>query len=220
MATYGEQCSGDQPVCFLNASSVAVNPSWKSSVIYMPNMPSTKLKSGPKNKESNIERELMISQLSGTSFHLYRAIAEVIRSIGKIRIQMIIKTRPHSSPIDVERVAKETIYPFNEMDDFFNDDMTISELDYLVDPGVTGEPRVPMVVKSLPTSRQLMDAINLVLHDLQTAESIRKNPEISNDFEAMKMANNLDAERGGKVTAVLVSEGESVMEDTPLVVIE
>ena len=39
-------------------------------------------------------------------------------------------------------------------------------------------------------------------------------------LEAMKMANNLDTERGGKVTAVLVSEGESVMEDTPLVVIE
>ena len=39
-------------------------------------------------------------------------------------------------------------------------------------------------------------------------------------LEAMKMANNLDAEKGGKVTAVLVQEGESVMEDTPLVVIE
>lgn len=39
-------------------------------------------------------------------------------------------------------------------------------------------------------------------------------------LEAMKMANNLDAEKSGKVTAVLVKEGESVMEDTPLVVIE
>lgn len=39
-------------------------------------------------------------------------------------------------------------------------------------------------------------------------------------LEAMKMANNLDCERSGKVTAILVSEGESVMEDTPLVVIE
>ena len=39
-------------------------------------------------------------------------------------------------------------------------------------------------------------------------------------LEAMKMTNNLDAEKGGKVTAVLVKEGESVMEDTPLVVIE
>ena len=39
-------------------------------------------------------------------------------------------------------------------------------------------------------------------------------------LEAMKMANNLDTEKAGKVTAILVSEGESVMEDTPLVVIE
>lgn len=39
-------------------------------------------------------------------------------------------------------------------------------------------------------------------------------------LEAMKMANNLEAEKSGKVTAILVKEGESVMEDTPLVVIE
>lgn len=39
-------------------------------------------------------------------------------------------------------------------------------------------------------------------------------------LEAMKMANNLETEKAGKVTAVLVKEGESVMEDTPLVVIE
>ncbi len=39
-------------------------------------------------------------------------------------------------------------------------------------------------------------------------------------LEAMKMANNLEAEKGGKVTAVLVKVGENVMEDTPLVVIE
>lgn len=39
-------------------------------------------------------------------------------------------------------------------------------------------------------------------------------------LEAMKMANNLEAEKAGKVTAVLVQPGESVMEDTPLVLIE
>ena len=39
-------------------------------------------------------------------------------------------------------------------------------------------------------------------------------------LEAMKMANNLEAEKAGKVTAILVQVGESVMEDTPLVVIE
>lgn len=39
-------------------------------------------------------------------------------------------------------------------------------------------------------------------------------------LEAMKMANNLQAEKGGKVTAVCVKIGESVMEDDALVVIE
>ena len=39
-------------------------------------------------------------------------------------------------------------------------------------------------------------------------------------LEAMKMANHLTADRAGKVTAVCVGVGESVMEDTPLVVIE
>lgn len=39
-------------------------------------------------------------------------------------------------------------------------------------------------------------------------------------LEAMKMANNLEAESDGKVTAICVKQGESVMEDTPLIVIE
>ena len=39
-------------------------------------------------------------------------------------------------------------------------------------------------------------------------------------LEAMKMANNLEAEKSGKVTAVCVQEGQSVMEGDPLVVIE
>lgn len=38
-------------------------------------------------------------------------------------------------------------------------------------------------------------------------------------LEAMKMANNLEAEKAGTVTAVLVQPGENVMEDSPLVVI-
>jgi len=39
-------------------------------------------------------------------------------------------------------------------------------------------------------------------------------------LEAMKMANNLTAEKDGKVTAVCVSAGQSVMEGDPLVVVE
>ena len=39
-------------------------------------------------------------------------------------------------------------------------------------------------------------------------------------LEAMKMANNIEADTSGKVTAICVKQGESVMEDSPLVVIE
>ena len=39
-------------------------------------------------------------------------------------------------------------------------------------------------------------------------------------LEAMKMANNIEAEKDGKVASICVKTGESVMEDAPLVVIE
>ncbi len=39
-------------------------------------------------------------------------------------------------------------------------------------------------------------------------------------LEAMKMANNIEAEKSGKVTAVCVQPGQSVMEDDTLIVIE
>ena len=39
-------------------------------------------------------------------------------------------------------------------------------------------------------------------------------------LEAMKMANNIEAEKDGKGAAILVKPGQSVMEDDPLVVIE
>ena len=39
-------------------------------------------------------------------------------------------------------------------------------------------------------------------------------------LEAMKMANNIEADKDGKVTAICVKPGQSVMEDDALVVIE
>ena len=39
-------------------------------------------------------------------------------------------------------------------------------------------------------------------------------------LEAMKMANNLEAESDGTVTAICVKVGENVLEEAPLVVIE
>ena len=54
---------------------------------------------------------------------------------------------------------------------------------------------------------------------VNVGDSVKKGDTVV-ILEAMKMANNLAAEKDGTVTAVLVSTGESVMEDTPLVVIE
>jgi len=39
-------------------------------------------------------------------------------------------------------------------------------------------------------------------------------------LEAMKMANNIESEKDGKVAAILVKPGQSVMEDDALVVVE
>jgi Acetyl/propionyl-CoA carboxylase, alpha subunit len=39
-------------------------------------------------------------------------------------------------------------------------------------------------------------------------------------LEAMKMANNIEAEKDGKITAICVQQGQTVMEDDALVVIE
>lgn len=39
-------------------------------------------------------------------------------------------------------------------------------------------------------------------------------------LEAMKMANNIEAESDGKVTAIYVKNGQSVMEEDPLVAVE
>lgn len=81
---------------------------------------------------------------------------------------------------------------------------------------------------SAPTSTNKVDLNNAVKSPLPgviTEIKMKVGDEVKAGdtvvvLEAMKMANNLDAEKSGKVTAVLVKEGESVMEDTPLVVIE
>ena len=39
-------------------------------------------------------------------------------------------------------------------------------------------------------------------------------------LEAMKMANNIEAEKDGKITAICVKVGQTVLEEDPLIVIE
>jgi hypothetical protein len=75
-----------------------------------------------------------------------------------------------------------------EPEEFINAEISPSEMHLLVDPGITGEPNVPRLVDRLPTSQRFLDAAQLVMHDLQTAESAKRSPEFASDFEAMKMA--------------------------------
>ena len=62
---------------------------------------------------------------------------------------------------------------------------------------------------------------NAVITDILVAEGDEvKAGDTVIVLEAMKMANNLEAEKDGKVTAICVKIGESVMEDDALIVIE
>jgi hypothetical protein len=178
----------ENSLLFLNASCVAVKPAWLSSLLYMPNMPSTKSKDSPKNGESPIESELMISQLSGPSFHLYRTIAAVARDVGMIRMQTILRRRFFPSRIPSRQLPRGPIFPMTEPQEFVNAELSRSEMALLVDPGLGCDPVVPMMVENLPTCQQFVDAAQLVLHDLQVAEAAKKGQEFANDFEAMKMA--------------------------------
>lgn len=69
------------------------------------------------------------------------------------------------------------------------------------------------------------DAVKAPLPGVVTEVKVAVGDEVKKGdtvivLEAMKMANNLEANKDGKVTAVLVKVGANVMEDTPLVVIE
>ena len=60
-----------------------------------------------------------------------------------------------------------------------------------------------------------------VITDIKVAVGDEVQPgDVLLVLEAMKMANNIEAEKAGKVTAICVKVGESVMEDDALVVIE
>lgn len=73
-----------------------------------------------------------------------------------------------------------------------------------------------------PASR---DAVKAPLPGVITEIRVNVGDEVKKGdtivvLEAMKMANNLEAESDGKVSAIYVNAGQSVMEGDPLVLIE
>ena len=93
---------------------------------------------------------------------------------------------------------------------------------------VLGKPKAEAAESSAPSASANVNTNNAVKSPLPgtiTSVEVSVGDEVKAGdtlvvLEAMKMANNIEAEKDGKVTAVLVQAGQSVMEDDALVVIE
>ena len=79
----------------------------------------------------------------------------------------------------------------------------------------------PVAAANVNTQNAVKAPLPGVITDIKVSvgQEVKKG-DVVIVLEAMKMANNLEAERDGKVTAICVKTGENVMEDAPLVVIE
>ena len=116
--------------------------------------------------------------------------------------------------------------------------VTVNGEDYKVEMEPEKEPEKPKVVRPVaaPAAAPSSDsqnsarvnagnAVNAPLPGTIIDILVKVGDEVKDTdtvvvLEAMKMANNLAAEKSGKVTAVCVQPGQSVMEGDALVVIE
>ena len=105
-------------------------------------------------------------------------------------------------------------------------EVTVNGESYKVEMEPEPEPeKKKVVVKPVAQQENTNDAVKAPLPGVVTEVKVAVGDEVKKGdtvivLEAMKMANNLEANKDGKVTAVLVKVGANVMEDTPLVVIE
>ena len=115
--------------------------------------------------------------------------------------------------------------------------VTVNGEDFKVEMESEKEPEKPKVVRPVaapaaaPASSQGSKAVNsqnavkaplpgtIIEVKVNVGDEVKAG-DVVVVLEAMKMANNLEAEKGGKVTAICVQPGQSVMEDEALVVIE
>ena len=102
--------------------------------------------------------------------------------------------------------------------------LTVNGEEYTVEMEKQPEPEKKKPVVKAATAASSDDApapLPGVITDICVAEGDEvKAGDTVIVLEAMKMANNLTAEKDGKVSAICVKIGESVMEDDALIVIE
>lgn len=115
-------------------------------------------------------------------------------------------------------------------------DITVNGESYKVEMEQEVKPEKPKVVvrpvaapatsaPSQPGRNNSQNAVKAPLPGVITEIKVNVGDEVKSGdtvvvLEAMKMANNLEAEKVGKVTAICVQAGQSVMEGDALVVIE
>ena len=106
-------------------------------------------------------------------------------------------------------------------------EVTVNGESFKVEMEPEAEPEKKKVVLGAPAASAAAEESAAPAANVNTANAIKAplpgvitEIKVAVVLEAMKMANNIEAEKAGKVTAVCVKQGESVLEDTPLVVVE
>ena len=169
---------------YLNASCFSRDPSWESSIITLPIVSVIRSKGSPKMIQTQIEQYLFISPLSGNSFHFYRAIAELVKDLGSIKLLNLIKNKKFNVKNNFPKFPSIELYEQNQ---FLSQGITSSLLiPDLFDPGIETKPIVPRLIEKLPTSQKLIDSTEFIIRELNQCENLRKSPEFTSDFEALK----------------------------------
>lgn len=134
--------------------------------------------------------------------------------------------------------GKEYKVAIGEIDENNVADVTVNDESYKVQMEKPAEPEKKKVELGKPVHAEPSEEGSTASANVNTANAIKAplpgtirsiEVEVGQEvnagdtvvvLEAMKMANNIEAEKSGKVTVICVKQGQSVMEEEPLVVIE
>ena len=172
---------------FLNAACLSREPAWNSTVMTFSRSTTTKQKHSFKTEISEIEQYLCCSHLCGVGFYFHRAIAELTRDLGPIKLQTMLKYKSFTAKSIIPHIPELTYFKQNSIEESAAPLLIHSEeAKYLYDPGITAQPSPPKIIERLPTTQKLIDVAEYVLRDMSYCDSVRRNNQFQNDFEAMK----------------------------------
>ena len=177
----------DDALFFLNAACLSREPAWKSGIMTLPIASTTKEKSSLKTEITDIEQYLCFSHLCGVSYYFHRAIADLGRDLGQIKLQTMLKYKSFTAKSVIPHIPEISYFVKNDPFEGIRPDILYEpDSNNLYDPGISADPYPPKVVERLPTSQKLIDAAEFVLRDLAFCDNIKRNQQFQNDFDAMK----------------------------------